>query len=317
MHISLKLLGKLFAASILVLIGKPVIAANPNGANYDCVSSITPAALISAQGGNWGECDATPDSMSVKFYKLGLCTSKPSYDDYSACTFLFENDQGKEVTLSKTFTDELVSGEISIPEGSYKYAMLVIEKTIGIKKTLNFDNAIAAMDGTTGKYCSTNGNPKIDAPTAHNQSLWSCTNNASSQAVTSSQSFNGFFNDDFDSNAAIGPNNMPFVVGLYDQVTSAASKFDVILMASEGTLANVGVALNNYNSPYATGNATKIWGAQTFTNPIIIDANTSVVDLGFAIDDGMMAGFGGYCANGGKCIESATVTKFEFRVTTK
>jgi hypothetical protein len=317
MHLSLKLLGKLFAASILVLIGKPAIAANPNGANYDCVSSINPAALITAQGGNRGECDATPDSMSVKFYKLGLCTSKPAYNDYSACTFLFENAQGKEVTLSKTSTDYLVDGEISIPEGSYKYAMLVIEKTIGIKKTLNFDNNISAMNGTTGKYCRTNGNPKIQAPTAHNQSLWSCTNDASSQAVTSRQSFNGFFNDNFDSNAAIGPGNMPFVVGLYDQVTSAASKFDVILMASEGTLASVGVALNNYGSPYPTGDATKIWGVQTFTNPIAIDAYTSIVDLGFAIDDGMMAGFGGYCANGGKCIESATVTKFEFQVTTK
>ena len=317
MNRSLKLISQLLTAKSLILVGNFAFAANPNGANYDCVSSITPAELITEQGGDWGECDATPDSMSVKFYKLGLCTSKPSYNDYSACTFLFENAQGKEVTLSKTLSDNLVDGEISIPEGSYKYAMLVIEKTIGIKKTLNFDNNISAMNGTTGKYCRTNGNPKIEAPTAHNQSLWSCTNDASSQAVTSRQSFNGFFNDNFDSNAAPGPGNMPFVVGLYDQVTSAASKFDVILMASEGTLASVGFELNSYSSPYPTGDATKIWGVQTFTNPIAIDANTSTVDLGFATDDGIMAGFGGYCANGGKCIEAATVTKFEFQVTTK
>jgi hypothetical protein len=31
----------------------------------------------------------------------------------------------------------------------------------------------------------------------------------------------------------------------------------------------------------------------------------------------MMAGFGGYCASGGKCIEAASVMKFEFQVTTK
>ena len=317
MNKSLKLISQILTATSLLFFGNFVFAANPNGANYDCVSSITPAALITAQGGNWGECDATPDSMSVKFYKLGLCTSKPSYNDYSACTFLFENAQGKEVTLSKTLSDNLVDGEISIPEGSYKYAMLVIENSIGIKKKLSFDNSIAAMNGTTGKYCSTNGNPKIEAPTAHNQSLWTCTNDASSQAVTSWQNFKGFFNDNFDSNAAIGAGNMPFGVGLYDEVTSAASKFDVILMASEGSLANVGVSVNNYGSPYPTGNATKIWGVQTFTNPVIIDANTSIVDLGFAIEDGMMAGFGGYCANGGKCIEAASVMKFEFQVTTK
>jgi len=64
-------------------------------------------------------------------------------------------------------------------------------------------------------------------------------------------------------------------------------------------------------------NATKIWGTQTFTPSVIIQAETSRVNLGFAIDDDMMAVFGCYSANVVKWIETVTVTKFEFQVSKK
>lgn len=315
MYKSLKLIGLFIATSSFSLIASSTFAANPNGANLDCTSNIVPAVIAN---GNWGECDTTPDSMTVKFYKLGLCTTKPTYNDYSACTFLFDNAAGKEVTLSTTLSDNLVDGEVSIPEGEYKYAMMVIANEIGVKKSFTFDNAIDAMNGTNGRYCRTNGNPKYEAPANTNQSTITCDNDATAQAVTSNQSFRGFYNDAFDNDPTVAP----FVVGMYDEIASADAKFDIILMSSEGVLANVNLAFRYPNAnppegPYPTGNATKIWGVQTFTNAKKIDANTKNVDMGFGTQDGMMFGFGGYCANGGNCLETFTVSKFEFKLSTQ
>jgi len=88
-------------------------------------------------------------------------------------------------------------------------------------------------------------------------------------------------------------------------------------MASEVALATIGIAQDRYDSPKPKVNATKKLGPQTFTPPVIIKAETSRVDLDFAIDGGIMAVFGCCRANLVKCIETATVTKFEFQVSKK
>lgn len=88
-------------------------------------------------------------------------------------------------------------------------------------------------------------------------------------------------------------------------------------MASEGALATIGIAQDRYDSPKPKGNTTKKLGPQTFTPPVIIEAETSRVDLDFAIDGGIMAVFDCCRANLVKCIETATVTKFEFQVSKK
>ena len=88
-------------------------------------------------------------------------------------------------------------------------------------------------------------------------------------------------------------------------------------MASEGALTTIGIAQNRYDSPNPTGNATKILGPQTFTPSVIIEAETSGIDLDLAIECGIMAVFGCHRANLVKWIETATVTKFEFQVSKK
>ena len=88
-------------------------------------------------------------------------------------------------------------------------------------------------------------------------------------------------------------------------------------MASEGALTTIGIAKNRHGSPNPTGNATKILGPQTFTPSVIIEAETSRIDLDFTFDVGIIAVFGCYRANVVKWIETATFTKFEFQVSKK
>ena len=290
----------------------PVNAAGVIG--VDCTSSTDPDVIAA---GGFGQCDQTPDAMVVKFYKLGLCTEKPTYKDYSSCEFLFDNPNGKEVTLSTTSSDKLIEGRsVSVSEGSYKYAMLVISNTLGLKESLTFDNPIGAMNGSSGRYCRTNGNPHKDAPTSHSDGMFDCSSSATGSPRVSEVTYKGFWDPDFDENAAIAPGNMPFTTGLFDEVASADAKFDVILVSTEGSLASINTNLNAYGAPYASGDASRIWGVQTFTNPKKIDFNTTNLDLSFGIRDGIIVNFGQYCLNGGKCLEMSTISKFEFKITT-
>lgn len=68
--------------------------------------------------------------------------------------------------------------------------------------------------------------------------------------------------------------------------TSLITKADTFLNLSQGLLFNaseepiatIGVAKNRYDSSNSASNATKIWGSQTFTTPVVIEAETSIVD---------------------------------------
>ena len=283
-------------------------------AGVDCASSINVTTEVTNAGG-WYDCDSSPDTMVIKFYEIGLCTSKPTYLDTSSCEFLYKDEVGKEAVFSNTTVNKLVE-EAYFVEGDYKYAVLLISNTIGFKKTVTFDNTIYSMNGTSGLKCWTNGNERLDAPNAHSEAMFDCGSPNGASAQKSNITYKGLWSDAFNRNNAIGPGNYPYTDNMLNQVASSDAIFDIYLLNAGGGLATVSTALNNYGSPYPTGTADKIWGVQTFTNSKKIDSSTTIMDTAFAITDSLILGFGGYCLNGGKCLEKGTISKLEFRVTT-
>jgi hypothetical protein len=264
--------------------------------------------------GGYFQCDDTPDMMQVKFYKLGLCKTKPTFDNYGDCTFIFDNAAGKTVNLAVGVSDNLID-EISLSEGEYPYAMLVISNTLGMKKKLTFDTAISSMNGSVGKYCVTNGEPHTFAPNALDEAMFDCSTNANATAELSNVTFEGFFNDDY----GVVQGASIFVTELLDLEASLGAKFDVMLVDTEGTQSMATANLNQFGSPYPVSNATRMWGVQTFTTPVKIDANTTNLDVGFSIQDGSLFNFGGYCDPNNSlgdqhCLEMANIASFEFIV---
>ncbi|NBQ28739.1 MAG: hypothetical protein EBU18_12410 [Rhodobacteraceae bacterium] len=150
-----------------------------------------PADAVLGAGG-YLQCDDTPDAMVIEFYKLGLCKTKPTYEDYGDCEFLFDNSAGKTTTLSVGLSDSLVH-EISISEGEYPYAMLVISNSLGLKNKVVFDNAIWSMDGGVGRYCVTNSNDHTFAPTDFSDGNYTCNTDSTVQPDVSFVTLKGFF----------------------------------------------------------------------------------------------------------------------------
>lgn len=284
-------------------------------AGLSCPSNVVldggPADAVLGAGG-YLQCDDTPDAMVIEFYKLGLCKTKPTYDDYGDCEFLFDNSAGKTTTLSVGLSDSLVD-EISISEGEYPYAMLVISNSLGLKNKVVFDNAIWSMDGGVGRYCVTNSNDHTFAPTDFSDGNYTCHTDSTVQPDVSFVTFQGFFNDDY----GVVPNAPIFTTTLLDQDSSLGATFDVVLLDSEKNVTSIVPAFNQYGSPFPTSQATRLWGVQTFTKPVVITPDTRNIDIGFSIKDGSMLGFGSYCIPSNPephCLEMGSIATFEFVV---
>jgi hypothetical protein len=265
----------------------------------DCSSSTDAAVILAGSENNWAKCEkATSDALQVGFYELALCTSKPTFLDDSACTFLLNSKTSVDVDIQVGAQVPLLSEGISIPEGTYTHAMLLIDTSLGLKSTFEFDTPQYDGQGNQGNFCWTNGNPIVWGYSDPNDMVMTC-------GKTPSPEFS------IESFKAFGADNGGVASRSLNQTTPDTS-YDAYLLSDRVTEADV----RQDGSGYPTGNAEYIWGVQKFNSPPTITANTSVVDMAFKLSEGMGIGFNGYsCDASAACVEGVNVDGFQFVVT--
>ena len=251
----------------------------------------TPACTINANGevtndinaldaGDMKGCYVTPDAVYIPVYRVGLCSSVPTYENYlTECTFVFNSATAKEVEVVKNQAFN-VADNITLTEGSYPASVLLLGTTIGYKHTVNFtisqDGWSDAGVATSGKTCvsrTVSGNAD-DIGVSAGGGFYEC--GASSLTAGKFTENEGAYWD----NSECEINS-----GVVSRPDSSAHEYTT----SSGSAVMCGMANESTHEAGGNGNggtnATRQLLIQTFTDPITISAATSSLEIGLKVTD--------------------------------
>ena len=100
------------------------------------------------------QCNQTPDSYQLTFYKLGLCSADTSFNDLSSCQFIVNDADGVTHDIAYPSVGEMAIPEFSIDPGTYPYLTVVLSNKLGIRHSFEATNNVKGHTGT-GKFCWT------------------------------------------------------------------------------------------------------------------------------------------------------------------
>ena len=272
---------KIFALFSAVIFVQAFSASGAKAAACDRTNGEILASNFSSNG----TCTVTPDVAMFPLHKIGLCEEVPTYENYlTNCKFLIEYSTPKDVQVSKNTVIQL-NDSITLDEGTYKAAVLVVGNTIGLKHSDVFatsHNGNEVDDDefnvSQGKYCSTRaytGNQDMfdsanggvsDGEVATLESFLDC----SDEALTP-----GLYNEDkgaYESNSLCTiSSDLVVAPSALTTTNSTVGKVQICAMAANGT------------TPAQPG--VKQLAIQTLPTSVIINANTSSIDVGFELTD--------------------------------
>ena len=125
----------------------------------ECTRNATSNGILASNFSSEGVCQVTPDIAMFPILKVGLCAEVPTYANYlTNCKFLIEYASQKKVQISKSTTVKL-KDSLTLDEGIYKAAVMVMGNTIGLQHSDVFHSSVlgqeANLDDGPGKYCAT------------------------------------------------------------------------------------------------------------------------------------------------------------------
>ena len=99
-------------------------------------------------------CEVTPDSQKITWYRVELCKSKPTGPttsalvDRSDCSTFYQNDSGSEVSIAKGVGTQIgtASDYTAVPYGNYTYGIITLGSTFKFTSSVTFNGNID--DGT-------------------------------------------------------------------------------------------------------------------------------------------------------------------------
>ena len=221
-------------------------------------------------------CTVTPDEVYFPIYKFGLCEEVPNYLNYmTACKFLYDSTTGQTVAVTSSSNFQLANN-ISISEGSYRAAVVLIGNTIGV---LHNDVFAAPWDGleknggggysvTNGKYCST----RLDSGSEDDfDSNLDCANSALAGGIFSET--DGAYNT-----AGLGGRCSIAAGAISSNLTfnTASGSTTVCGMLDASTL-------ETYTG--SDTDATRQLVTQTFATAVKISPNTTSLNIAFKVTD--------------------------------
>ena len=151
------------SVSILLQIFTMTVSQAASCDNYISEGAITNAGVTA-------KCTVTPDTVIFPVYKVGLCTEVPTYLNYqTACSIIFDKSSAVDITVNSTSKstnmDLAGASGISLDNGTYKAAIVLLGNTISLKHTETFDSkrngqknsTLATASGTddNGTVCVT------------------------------------------------------------------------------------------------------------------------------------------------------------------
>ena len=100
------------------------------------------------------DCEVTPDSQKITWYRVEFCTSKrtgPTTSatvDRSDCFTFYQNDNGSEVTIVQGVGTQIgtAADYTAVPYGNYTYGVITMGATFKFTTSVTFDGNIS--DGT-------------------------------------------------------------------------------------------------------------------------------------------------------------------------
>jgi hypothetical protein len=99
-------------------------------------------------------CEVTPDSQKITWYRVEFCKSKPTGPttsatiDRSDCSTFYQNDSGSEVSIAKGVGTQIgtASDYTAVPYGNYSYGIITMGSTFKFTTSVTFNGNVG--DGT-------------------------------------------------------------------------------------------------------------------------------------------------------------------------
>ena len=227
-------------------------------------------------------CNYTPDAMRLKIFKILLCEQLPTVANYSdTCEALLDFPSGKDIDVTADGTTPILDGPVSLKEGAYTHAVILIENRIGSKLTQTFSQPIQGNNGV-GTTCWSNGNDaKISyesfalGPGDYTKFSASCGASSEASPEWSYYSYKGLWNPDQNASDTYFVNSAPYL-------TYTGSGKDVHLLSDISTLATVTAGESGRNSDDENGilsNARYMIGVTELTPIATISSNAKNLDI--------------------------------------
>ena len=147
----------LFLSLISVTFYSTAINAQPQDttSRTDPACTVNGAARTPAAANN--RCEFTPDSQKITFYRLDLCTSRPTGPTTSAqvvrtnCSTFFRNDNGAETQVVKNVGTAIgtASDYTTLPYGNYTFAIVTMGSTFKFTTSQLFDATMSDRSNTS------------------------------------------------------------------------------------------------------------------------------------------------------------------------
>ena len=102
-------------------------------------------------------CEVTPDSQKITWYRVELCKSKPTGPttsalvDRSDCSTFYQNDSGSEVSIVKGVGTQIgtASDYSVVPYGNYTYGIITLGSTFKFTTSVTFNGDVSDRDNSS------------------------------------------------------------------------------------------------------------------------------------------------------------------------
>jgi len=262
-----------FGSSVFVPSAKVSAAACPDASSTTITSLGTGGDATSFyqitennEAGEGGFCEGTPDSYGVTVYKMGFCTADPgdptgssplsgSAPNYSSCTWTYDNTSGEAAAFGAGATFNLSDAYASKPAiGTYKYAVILIEKDFKIKAKFG---PIGPVGGTRTTYYTSD---------THLSSVTSTTDTAPSTWTASTAPLNTFDGGSGGSCEAVT-----------QDISVSGGTISAYLLNSSGTI------IPDDSGVSTCPDVTKLLGVMNMTSSVNITSATSGLKATFVV----------------------------------
>ena len=274
------------SVSILLQIFTATVSQAASCDNYISEGAITNAGVTA-------KCTVTPDTVIFPVYKVGLCTEVPTYLNYqTVCNIIFDKSSAVDITVNSTSKstnmDLAGASGISLDNGTYKAAIVLLGNTISLKHTETFDSkrngqknsTLATASGTddNGTVCVTRATAgsEDDFGTGGLESFLECYENV----VDSNNPTAGLF---------VESGGAYLTEGVVCKIVSGdvvAPDVMTITDASGDLVKYCGMkdkdTLETYTSSSVT-DATRQLVIQKFQTPVVTTSSTTAVNIGFKV----------------------------------
>ena len=262
-------------------------------------------------GNNSNQCQNQPDEYKVTFYKVALCREDPYTinvsPDFSSCTDIFNNTDGKEINIKPDIEVNLLEGDLRIPLGNYPFLITVVSNHLKIKHKQKYvyENAEThgrvPMHGRGDSFADNLSNTDlcytIDIVTTYTGQVYDAgfksAHGINSKTVVASQGDAAGATLECVNTGTPG-SDFAFATEIIDHMGNDATFVSSINYAS--TLASTGVDVEMAGQMLRTDNATiaddvdnalRIGAFFKYNSPVRIKVNTTAFKLNFATTAGV------------------------------